>query len=89
MFREVYIEKQKHFDVDLSVKYTPTEGSNKLQAQGNIKFHYNKNSSLTSILRSFTERVSLIKPKRLIQLHYKKQTWRSVTNGAVLIFQVP
>lgn len=88
MIREVYIEKQKHFEVDLSVKYTPTEGSDKLQAQGNTKYNYNKNSSLTSILRSFTERVSLIKLKHLIQLHYKKQNLHSVTNSAILIFEV-
>ncbi|NXE23328.1 CO9 protein, partial [Ardeotis kori] len=62
MFREVYIEKQKHFNVDLSVKYTPTEGSNKT-SEGNFKYHYNKNSSLNSILNSSTERVSLIKLK--------------------------
>ncbi|XP_010131608.1 PREDICTED: complement component C9 [Buceros rhinoceros silvestris] len=56
MIREVYIEKQKYFDVDLSVKYTPTEGSNKLQAQVNASYNYKKNSSLSSILTSFTER---------------------------------
>jgi len=63
MLREVYIDKQKHFNVDLSLKYTPTEGSNKNGSDGNFKYYYSKNSSLTSILKSSTERVSLIKLK--------------------------
>ncbi|NXS42418.1 CO9 protein, partial [Balaeniceps rex] len=63
MLREVYIEKQKHFNVDLSLKYTPTEGSNKNGSEGNFKYQYSKNSSLNSILKSSTERVSLIKLK--------------------------
>ncbi|NXC21843.1 CO9 protein, partial [Corythaeola cristata] len=61
MLREVYVEKQKHFNVDMSLKYTPTEGSDKNGSEGNFKYHYSKNSSLSSILKSSTERVSLIK----------------------------
>ncbi|NXK08285.1 CO9 protein, partial [Herpetotheres cachinnans] len=57
MLREVYIEKQKHFNADLSLKYTPTEGSNKNGSEGNFKYHYSKNSSLSSTLKSSTERV--------------------------------
>ncbi|NXX10110.1 CO9 protein, partial [Podargus strigoides] len=57
MLREVYIEKQKYFNADLSLKYTPTEGSNKTGSEGNFKYHYNKNSSLSSILKVSTERV--------------------------------
>ncbi|XP_065717668.1 complement component C9 [Patagioenas fasciata] len=56
MLQEVYIEKQKHFNADLSLKYTPTEGSDKTASEGNYKYHYSKNSSLSSILNSFTER---------------------------------
>uniref|UniRef100_A0A8C0AWG0 Complement component C9 n=1 Tax=Buteo japonicus TaxID=224669 RepID=A0A8C0AWG0_9AVES len=56
MLREVYIEKQKHFNADLSLKYTPTEGSNKNGLEQKFKYHYNKNSSLSSILKSSTER---------------------------------
>lgn len=66
MLREVYIEKQKHFNADLSLKYTPTEGSNKTASEGNFKYHYSKNSSLSSVLKSSTERVSLIKPEGLM-----------------------
>ncbi|NXK20326.1 CO9 protein, partial [Arenaria interpres] len=57
MLREFYTEKQKHFNVGLSLKYTPTEGSNKTGVEGNFKYRYSKNSSLSSILNSFTERV--------------------------------
>ncbi|NXI94469.1 CO9 protein, partial [Psophia crepitans] len=64
MLREVYVEKQKHFNVDLSLKYTPTEGSNKNGSEGNFKYRYSKNSSLSSVLQSSTERVSLIKLKK-------------------------
>lgn len=71
MLREVYIEKQKHFNADLSLKYIPTEGSNKTGSEGNFKYHYSKNSSLSSILESSTERVSLIKLKILMYLFYK------------------
>nr|XP_009486643.1 PREDICTED: complement component C9 [Pelecanus crispus] len=56
MFREVYIEKQNNFNIGLSVKYTPTEGSKKVSAGGNLKLHYSKNSSLNSILNRSTER---------------------------------
>ncbi|KAK0679052.1 CO9 protein, partial [Pygoscelis papua] len=63
MLREVYIEKQNHFSVGLSLKYTPTEGSDKNGLEGKFKYHYSKNSSLSSILKSSTERVSLIKLK--------------------------
>lgn len=66
MLREVYIEKQKHFNADLSAKYTPTEGSKKAASEENFKYHYSKNSSLSSFLKSSTERVSLIKPKGLM-----------------------
>ncbi|KFU85979.1 Complement component C9, partial [Chaetura pelagica] len=66
MFQEVYIEKQKHFNVDMSLKYTPTERSKKNYSGANFKYYYSKNSTLHSFLKSFTERVSLIKPKVLI-----------------------
>ncbi|XP_052632233.1 complement component C9 isoform X2 [Harpia harpyja] len=56
MLREVYIEKQNHFNADLSLKYTPTEGSNKNGLEQKFKYHYSKNSSLSSILKSSTER---------------------------------
>ncbi|NWS73269.1 CO9 protein, partial [Crotophaga sulcirostris] len=56
IFRETYSEKQKYFNVDLSLKYTPTEGSNKNGSEGNFKYYYSKNSSLSSILKSSTER---------------------------------
>ncbi|KAM6188185.1 LOW QUALITY PROTEIN: complement component C9-like [Sarcoramphus papa] len=65
MLQEVYIEKQKYFNADMSLKYTPTEGSNKNGSEGNFKYHYSKNTSqvsyskntsLSSILKSFTER---------------------------------
>ncbi|NWI52415.1 CO9 protein, partial [Calyptomena viridis] len=56
MLREVYIEKQKHFNADLSLKYTPTDGK-KYGSEGNFKYHYNKNATLSSILQSSTERV--------------------------------
>ncbi|XP_029861154.1 LOW QUALITY PROTEIN: complement component C9 [Aquila chrysaetos chrysaetos] len=56
MLREVYIEKQKHFNADLSLKYTPTEGRVTKMDQNKFKYHYNKNSSLSSILKSSTER---------------------------------
>ncbi|NWS12184.1 CO9 protein, partial [Pachyramphus minor] len=59
MLREVYMEKNKHFSADLSLKYTPTDGS-KDGAEGNFKYYYGKNETLHSILQSFTERVSLI-----------------------------
>ncbi|NXT17164.1 CO9 protein, partial [Syrrhaptes paradoxus] len=57
LLREVYIEKQKHFNADLSLKYTPTEGSDKTGSEGNFKYHYSKNTSLSSVLKSSTERV--------------------------------
>ncbi|NWX24602.1 CO9 protein, partial [Aegotheles bennettii] len=57
MIQEVYIENQKYFDIGLSLKYTPTEGSDKLSVEGNFKYHYSKNSSLSSFLKIFTERV--------------------------------
>ncbi|KAM7077756.1 LOW QUALITY PROTEIN: complement component C9-like [Ciconia maguari] len=56
MLQEVYIEKQKYFNADMSLKYTPTEGSNKNGSEGNFKYHYSKNTSLSSILKNFTER---------------------------------
>ncbi|KAK4815385.1 hypothetical protein QYF61_001373 [Mycteria americana] len=58
LLREVYIQNQKHFNAGLSLKYTLTEKSNKTGLQGNVKFQYNKNSSLGSILKRSTERVS-------------------------------
>ncbi|NXG59484.1 CO9 protein, partial [Hemiprocne comata] len=69
ILREVYMEKQKYFNADLSFKYTPTEESNKNGSEGNFKYHYSKNSTLHSILKSFTERVSLIKLKWHSHLH--------------------
>uniref|UniRef100_A0A8D0EPX1 Complement component C9 n=1 Tax=Strix occidentalis caurina TaxID=311401 RepID=A0A8D0EPX1_STROC len=56
MLREVYKEKQQQFNVGLSLKYTPTEGSNKIGLEGNFRYHYSKNSSLSSFLKSSTER---------------------------------
>ncbi|XP_025956587.1 complement component C9-like [Dromaius novaehollandiae] len=56
MIREVYIEKQRKFSVDLSLKYTPTEASDKEIAKGNFRFYYSKNSSLSSVLQRITER---------------------------------
>ncbi|NWR75092.1 CO9 protein, partial [Centropus unirufus] len=73
MLREVYTEKQNYFSAGLSLKYTPTEKSKKIRLEGNVKYHYSKNSSLNSILKTFTERVSLIKLKGSNQtyLHVK------------------
>ncbi|KAM8792970.1 complement component C9-like [Eudromia elegans] len=56
MIREVYIEKERKFNADLSVKYTPTDASDKEIVQGNFKYHYSKNSSLSSVLQATTER---------------------------------
>uniref|UniRef100_A0A8C3K3X8 Complement component C9 n=1 Tax=Calidris pygmaea TaxID=425635 RepID=A0A8C3K3X8_9CHAR len=56
ILREFYREKQKYFNVDMSLKYTPTERSNKTGVEENFKYHYSKNSSLSSILKSSTER---------------------------------
>ncbi|NWS99766.1 CO9 protein, partial [Mionectes macconnelli] len=56
MLREVYMENQKHFGADLSLKYVPTDGS-KYGLKGNLKFYYGKNKTLSSILQSYTERV--------------------------------
>ncbi|NXD09077.1 CO9 protein, partial [Nothocercus nigrocapillus] len=69
MIREVYIEKERKFNADLSVKYTPTDASDKEIAQGNFKYHYSKNLSLSSVLKTFTERVSLIMQTGLRQGH--------------------
>ncbi|NWZ90533.1 CO9 protein, partial [Nesospiza acunhae] len=60
MLREVYIEKQRYFSVDASLKYTPTDGSNKNDSKGNFKYDYRKNYTFGSILQSYTERVRLI-----------------------------
>ncbi|NWI17392.1 CO9 protein, partial [Crypturellus soui] len=60
MIREVYIENERKFNADLSVKYTPTDASGKETAQENFKYHYSKNSSLSSVLKTVTERVILI-----------------------------
>ncbi|XP_005488877.2 complement component C9 isoform X1 [Zonotrichia albicollis] len=56
MLQEVYIEKQKYFSVDASLKYTPTDGSNKNDSEGNFKYDYRKNYTFNSILQSYTER---------------------------------
>ncbi|NXU55878.1 CO9 protein, partial [Turnix velox] len=79
MFREVYMEKIKHFNAELSLKYTPTdgcknsdkEGCNKGGSEGNYKYHYMRSSSLNSTLNTFMERVSLIKLKNQTFLHIK------------------
>ncbi|XP_032942132.1 complement component C9 [Catharus ustulatus] len=55
MLREVYIEKEKHFSADFSLKYTPTDGS-KNASEGNFKYDYRKNYTFNSILQSYTER---------------------------------
>ncbi|NWY02493.1 CO9 protein, partial [Nothoprocta ornata] len=60
MIREVYIEEERNFNAGLSVKYTPTEASDKGSVQGNLTYYYSKNSNLSSVLKSITERVSLI-----------------------------
>ncbi|XP_009068792.1 PREDICTED: complement component C9-like [Acanthisitta chloris] len=60
MIREVYKTKETQFSAGLSIKYTPTEGKKKLQAEGNAKFNYHKNASFYSYLESYFERVSLI-----------------------------
>lgn len=60
MFREVYIEKHKYFSAGLSVKYTPTDGSNRSASEGNFKYDYRKNYTFGSILQSYTERVRII-----------------------------
>lgn len=65
MLREVYIEKEKHFTADFSLKYTPTDGS-KNASEGNFKYDYRKNYTFNSILQSYTERVRLILVKVLI-----------------------
>ncbi|NWU83643.1 CO9 protein, partial [Onychorhynchus coronatus] len=55
MLKEVYMEKEKHFSADLSLKYTPTDAS-KNGSEENFKYHYRKNATLSSILQSSTER---------------------------------
>ncbi|NXK54597.1 CO9 protein, partial [Chauna torquata] len=62
MLREVYMDKQKNFKFDLSLKYTPTTGSNKNASGANLKFHYSKTASLRAMLHSFTERVKWHSP---------------------------
>ncbi|NXE95593.1 CO9 protein, partial [Menura novaehollandiae] len=71
MLREVYIEKQKHFSFDFSLKYTPTDGSNERDSEGNFKYNYRKNSTLSSILQIYTERVRLIYLRNQTFLHVK------------------
>lgn len=58
MLQEVYIEKQKQFSADFSLKYTPTDGS-KNASEENLKYDYRKNYTFGSILQSHTERVRL------------------------------
>ncbi|NWR35943.1 CO9 protein, partial [Tachuris rubrigastra] len=70
LLREVYMENQNHFSADLSLKYTPTEGS-KDGFKGNLKFYYGKNKTLNAILQSSTELVSLIHLKVLMKIFYK------------------
>lgn len=53
------MDKQKSFNIGLSLKYMPTSESNKT-AGGNLKFYYSKGKNLGSMLTRFTERVSLI-----------------------------
>uniref|UniRef100_U3IN55 Complement component C9 n=1 Tax=Anas platyrhynchos platyrhynchos TaxID=8840 RepID=U3IN55_ANAPP len=55
MIREVYMDKQKSFNIGLSLKYMPTSESNKT-AGGNLKFYYSKGKNLGSMLTRFTER---------------------------------
>ncbi|NWW49979.1 CO9 protein, partial [Pedionomus torquatus] len=57
MIREFYTEEQKRFNIGLSLKYIPTAGSKKINAEGNFKYRYNKNSSLSSFLEVSSERV--------------------------------
>ncbi|NXM04536.1 CO9 protein, partial [Tyrannus savana] len=71
MFQEIYVENQNHFSADLSLKYTPTDGI-KDGVKGSVKFYYGKNKTLSSILQSFTERVSLIHLKVLMKIFYKQ-----------------
>uniref|UniRef100_A0A8C6YQA6 Complement component C9 n=1 Tax=Nothoprocta perdicaria TaxID=30464 RepID=A0A8C6YQA6_NOTPE len=52
MIREVYIEEKRNFNAGLSVKYTPTEASDKGSVQGNLTYYYSKNSNLSSVLKS-------------------------------------
>ncbi|NXC60742.1 CO9 protein, partial [Aleadryas rufinucha] len=59
MLREVYMEKQKHFNVGFSLKYAPTDGS-KNASGGNLKYDYRKSYKFASILQSYKERVRLI-----------------------------
>ncbi|NXN23334.1 CO9 protein, partial [Nycticryphes semicollaris] len=58
MIREFYSEEQKHFNIDLSLKYKPTEGSKKVDIGGNFKYRYNKNASISSFLEKSTEKVT-------------------------------
>ncbi|NXD45493.1 CO9 protein, partial [Copsychus sechellarum] len=78
MLQEVYIKKEKHFSADLSLKYTPTEGSNKSASEGNFKYDYRKNYTFNSILQSFTERVSLTLLKSFLIFIKQNQTFLHV-----------
>ncbi|NWH69003.1 CO9 protein, partial [Geococcyx californianus] len=77
IFREAYSEEQKYTSVDLSLKYTPTEGSIRTSAEGNFKYYYNKNTSLSSILKSSTERVKWC-THLLSSLYIQNQTFLHV-----------
>ncbi|NXP74904.1 CO9 protein, partial [Ramphastos sulfuratus] len=76
MFRQFYKEKQKNFNAGFTLKYTPTEISDKVDAQANTGFYYRKNSSLTSILDMRTERVSLIGNQTFLHIKGKVQLGR-------------
>ncbi|NWV19699.1 CO9 protein, partial [Origma solitaria] len=60
IIHEVYREKQTHFSVDFSLKYTPFAETESFNAQGGLKFDYGKRHTLSSFLESDTERVRLI-----------------------------
>ncbi|NWW70806.1 CO9 protein, partial [Climacteris rufus] len=82
MLREVYIEKEKHFSADFSLKYTPTDGSNKSSSEAYFKYNYRKNYTFSSILQSYTERVRLIHLKVLMLLFYK---WYSLCSNQTFL----
>ncbi|NXE35662.1 CO9 protein, partial [Ptilorrhoa leucosticta] len=77
MLREVYIEKQKHFSVDFSLKYTPTDGS-KNASEGNFKYDYRKSYTFGLLLQSHTERVRIILVKSFLIFIKQNQTFLHV-----------
>uniref|UniRef100_A0A8C3XIP4 Complement component C9 n=1 Tax=Chelydra serpentina TaxID=8475 RepID=A0A8C3XIP4_CHESE len=54
MIKEIYHEKQEHFSVSMSIKYTPTEKNQGLNAS--LGYQYSRNESLNYILRYAKER---------------------------------